>query len=86
MARGWRLLPKTVRLLLNNRHFEGKSRRTRWCHYGVVGYLKNKKIRAIGLYHKGQFSKIRYISKEVCRILRLWLQMQCLSGKLTSYR
>ena len=35
---------------------------------------------------KDSFQKIRYISKEVCRILRLWLQMQCLSGKLTSHR
>ena len=30
--------------------------------------------------------KIRYISKEVCRILRLCPQMQCLSGRLTSHR
>ena len=30
---------------------------------------------------KDSFTRIRYISKEVCRILRLWTQMQCLSGK-----
>ena len=45
-----------------------------------------EKREAIGRCSKGQFSKIRHISKEVCRILRLWLQMQCLSGKLISYR
>ena len=32
-------------------------------------------------HSKGQFSEIRYISKEVCRILRLWTQLQCLSRK-----
>ena len=42
-----------------------------------------QKPEAIGAYIKGQFSRIRHISKEVCRILRLCLQMQCLSGKLT---
>ena len=46
---------------------------------------KNKKGDSpIGLYPKGQFLKTRHISKEVCRILRLRTQMQCLSGKLTS--
>ena len=35
-------------------------------------------------YSKGQFSKIRHISKEVCRILHLWTQMQCLSEILIS--
>ena len=40
-----------------------------------------KKGTVIGASPKGQFSKIRYISKEVCRISRLCTQMQCLSGK-----
>ena len=35
---------------------------------------------------KDSFARIRYISKEVCRILHLWTQMQCLSGKLTRHR
>ncbi len=30
--------------------------------------IKNKKAFCNGLYPKGQFSKIRHISKEVCRI------------------
>ena len=33
-----------------------------------------------------QLSKIQHISKEVCRMLHLCPQMQCLSGKLTSHR
>ena len=44
-----------------------------------------KKSNAIERHSKGQFSEIRHISKKVCRILRLCPQMQCLSGKLTSY-
>ena len=48
--------------------------------------LKQKRSTEIVLYPKGQFSKIRHISKEVCRILNLCPQMQCLSGKLISHR
>ena len=35
---------------------------------------------------KDSFARIRYISKEVCRILHLRTQMQCLSGKVISHR
>ena len=45
-----------------------------------------KKGTDLGSYPKGQFLKIRYISKGVCRILRLRTQLQCLSVKSTSYR
>ena len=40
----------------------------------------------MGCTLKDSFSKIRHISKEICRILHLCPQMQCLSGKLTSHR
>ena len=45
--------------------------------------MKKKKI-SLERLSKGQFSKIRHISNEVCRILRLCPQMQCLSRKLIS--
>ena len=45
-----------------------------------------KKSKPIEHHSKGQFGEIRHISKEVCRILHLWTQMQCLSGKLISHR
>ena len=43
--------------------------------------IRYKREEHLEQFPKGQFSKIRYISKEVCRILHLWTQMQCLSGK-----
>ena len=47
---------------------------------------QKKKSQALERHSKGQFWEIRHISKEVCRILRLWIQMQCLSGKLTIHK
>ena len=47
---------------------------------------KNKKAKPLRCSSKGQFSKIRYISKGICRILLLCLQKQCLSGKLIRHR
>ena len=44
----------------------------------------SKKAPQLGCHSKGQFLKIRYISKEVCRVLHLWTQMQCLSRKTDS--
>ena len=52
----------------------------------MIRKQKRKKAMPLERHSKGQFSKIRYISKGVCRILRLCLQMQCLSRKLMSHR
>ena len=52
----------------------------------VESQANTKKESVIGASPKGRFSNMWYISKEVCRILLLWTQMQCLSGKLTSHR
>ena len=49
-------------------------------------FSPTKRRQAIGVHHKGQFSKIRCILKKICRILHLCPQMQCLSVKLTSHR
>ena len=49
-------------------------------------FSPTKRRQAIGVHHKGQFSKIRCILKKICRILHLCPQMQCLSGKLTRHR
>ena len=50
----------------------------------VVDYIK--KLDRLRVTLKDSFARIRYISKELCRILYLWTQMQCLSGKLIRHR